>query len=465
MNKKKYIANILNVDESNIKNDTLKYYYTKFPEWCCDYDEKIMFDNIGDYEFTKPIKLLSQYYDSDETKYFGNLYKKIKKYENIKKYINSSKEDEDIDQMMLQYTKCKNKMNIMSLWSKNDKKDIIKLLNDNGKIYYIKTIKMNYNGLINLMYFLNAQNKDLKKVDDIKNFLSQCNFKENVENSFDIILYESSKKIPIEKYKYHITEHFYQTVEEAQIYFCKNSRDFMERQILERFISYDMRRCRILINTLKKWIVDNIDPIDRMRFLLLSGAILYSYGIRPCGDVDAFIQHKPEKAITKNFQKIIEENLLDENTKFWFVDFYTKPYKTWKDFWNKWHVEWAKLFGAKSIVDATYNPKFHFYYMGLKFLILDGDIVRRLERGRPRAFADIIGINTVLKTNIKIPNIPDEYWVMGEIHKIDTIDKLNKFIFSIIIALKKRFRIYMNEDEIKKLIPNYKEMYNKLTNK
>ena len=50
----------------------------------------------------------------------------------------------------------------------------------------------------------------------------------------------------------------------------------------------------------------NIDLFDIDKFLILSGSVLYSHGIRQCSDVDFFINHNPKVIKTPNFKNKIE---------------------------------------------------------------------------------------------------------------------------------------------------------------
>lgn len=56
-----------------------------------------------------------------------------------------------------------------------------------------------------------------------------------------------------------------------------------------------------------------------------------------------------------------------------------------------------KFFDIESINDIAANPRFHFYYQGVKFYLIDHELVRRLIRGKERDYADIIAIYNLNK--------------------------------------------------------------------
>ena len=104
---------------------------------------------------------------------------------------------------------------------------------------------------------------------------------------------------------------------------------------------------------------------------------------------------------------------------------------------------------ANHVLEAVFDPKYHFYYLGLKMIILDADTVRRNVRGRPAAVADIIMINNLFNKNIKINPIPKETL------KYNEITKTNKDTFLNIVKywLYKRYDINVTKEQLKKIIP------------
>jgi hypothetical protein len=143
----------------------------------------------------------------------------------------------------------------------------------------------------------------------------------------------------------------------------------------------------------------------------------------------------------------IEKYLINDNKKFPFIDAYS-PNLKWLDFWGEWHPKWANDFGAKNMLETIHNPQYHFYFMGVKFIILEAEISRRNLRSRPSAIADLIMIDKLMniKVNInpietkiikdnKVIKYPKQYfanyvksYLWKKYHYVMSINDINKYI-------------------------------------
>src|SRR5262245_896050 len=74
------LSSKLGVPENKINDDTVKYYYTKWPELCCKYNLEPLSTNVGPFEFNKAIKILNEYYKDVKSDYYSNLYSEVQKY-------------------------------------------------------------------------------------------------------------------------------------------------------------------------------------------------------------------------------------------------------------------------------------------------------------------------------------------------------------------------------------------------
>jgi hypothetical protein len=386
------------IHNPNVKDCNLEYYYTKYPEWNKEYTPKPMFDDIGPFKYDKPLQYLN---------YSRDLIDIAKQYSGKTVFPTS----EQIDQIMLEYVKCRPLSQIITIWDKVVDANILEYLSKKGHIYYVKYINLSFKAACSLIYQTFADTPQYKDIDSIQELLINV-YKFNKSGGYiTVILFDNIKrehyallKMSIDqmidkKHAFHITQKFYKTIEQSQIYFCQNSLNFLEEQLLDRHIDVKMRKSRILLTTFKRWLSQNVDLNNKRGFLLFSSAILYTYGIRNMNDLDLYIDGN---CYTKN----VDRYLLNEETKFCFIDTTMPNTSSWKLYWNNWGTKWAKLMGADNFNEVIYNPKYHYYYMGLKFMILNGDIERRLIRQRPRSFVDLIKINQLLNRNIKIPNMP-----------------------------------------------------------
>lgn len=382
----------------DVKDCNLEYYYTKYPEWNKEYNVKPMFDDIEPFEYHQPLQYLNC---------SRELIDVAKQYSGTTIFPTS----DEIDQIMLEYIKCRPLAHIITIWDKVVDAHLLEYLSKNGNIYYVKYIELTFKAACSLVYQIFADTPLHKDMESIQDLLRNVyKFDEN-GGYITVILFDNVKKehheliklsinqIIEKKHAFNMTNKFYKAIEQAQIYFCQNSLDFLEEQILERHIDVKMRKSRVLLATFKRWMCQNVDLINRRGFLLFSSSILYTYGIRNMNDLDLYVDGNC-------YTKKVERYLLNERTKFCFIDVTMPNTSAWKLYWNNWGNKWAQLMGADSFNDVIYNPKYHFYYMGMKFMILNGDIERRLIRQRPRSLVDLIKINQLLNRDIKIPKIP-----------------------------------------------------------
>ena len=449
--KKKYIANIFKINESNLKNNQIKYFYTKRNELCCNFKNlKPFFNDIEEYEYKKlAIKINELYKDNKYNKFIVNFLKHISSLKIDNQPLKIFNNDIYLNYLMVLYTQCRKKIKKTTIWpiSNITNNNLNKKFKDR-KIYAIKKIKLTSKAVQNLIYQMYAYTNEYKTIDDIKEYSKKLGWTDEKKVKYiKIYLYEGNDLNIDES---HTTNTFMEAIVLTKIYFNKNSIDFLHLQLLDRVISSQFRQCKILLNTYINYLYSNIDLFDIDKFLILSGAILFTYGIRRCSDIDFFIGDNPSYIRTDNFIEKIDNFYLNEKTKFFFTDGYTKliPDLYWKNFWEEWHIEWANLFGAEHISETIFNPEYHYYYMGLKLLYLDADIARRNVRGRPAAVADLIMINRLLGKNININPIPKKtirYDVITEISK-------NKFINTIKFWLKKKYRVNEKPNNLKKIV-------------
>jgi hypothetical protein len=204
--------------------------------------------------------------------------------------------------------------------------------------------------------------------------------------------------------------------------------------------------------------------------MLYSSIVLYLLGHRAINDIDLYVHTIPDDLNDK--LKLFDES---KNINLDFkLDFKVKNTDNWPNYWNTWLDEWAQKCGAKYFEEILGNPKYHFYFLGVKIISLHCDITRRLLRNRPRAVADLIALRKRYPININIPSIPQKYteYVSISDKKEEEIKefikdgfKLNnenkelliehetdipKFINTVIYALRERYKMTFNVDEIKR---------------
>lgn len=269
------------------------------------------------------------------------------------------------------------------------------------------------------------------------------------------------KDISLEKLKSLFIDTNYRTIlsgklmyDVAKTLFNDNSLMFLEEQLTKRFISKISKDTLKKLMEYKKYLDDNIDIRDHDKFMILGGNVLSVYGLRKATDLDLIISNRG-KEYTNNFNGIIEKDFIDSKRKHTSWDV-IHPELKWKPIYKKFHKQWANSVGANSIIECIHNPKYHFYFLGLKFIILDLEIYRRNIRNRPAAVADLIAINELLFTNKKekivINPISRNYIYILDNEVKEVYSSNQEFIKSVNYHLKNKYNIHLSLSKISKML-------------
>ena len=408
--------------------------------------------------------------------------------------------DEDIDECILHALRnYYENLNAFVIFGKN-KNEAYKYYLNNFKeeysLYGIKHIELNSSIIPKIMYQLlfprhifNHKSDLYNMIEEKYNFLHKSY--ENKENIHITILLvckkDLNKKYP---HKDIIDKNFYiyipNTKEEiwhtASVFFCNSTLRFLEKQAFDFFLIKEMEQSKKMFLKYRSWININIDMLHMPQFMLFSSVILYLLGHRTMNDLDLYVHTVPIE---------IQEKLneFNENKVYDFIEFKIKNTENWPNYWNIWLDTWAKKCGAKYFEEILGNPKYHFYFLGVKIISLECDVVRRLERNRPRAVADLIALRKRYSYHINIPVIPKEYnkyidisdkneieierlikncGIMNSENKeISIVCKtdVDKFIKTIIYALDLRYRMKFSESDIKRELKMDNEDISKIERK
>jgi hypothetical protein len=123
-----------------------------------------------------------------------------------------------------------------------------------------------------------------------------------------------------------------------------------------------------------------------------------------------------------------------------------------KEYLIEWfEKDWPNMFGAPSMDDVILNPKFHYYYFGIKIVSMEGDTKRRIQRSRPAAYADLFAMRKFVLDKLEIPKVPEGYWKNHVYYKFSDTEK-RELIKKIIYYLKSRYNLIVTVDEIKQIL-------------
>ena len=393
-----------------------------------------------------------------------------------KKVINTF--DDDIDNIVLNALNYYDNLNTFVIFGK-DKSVSYKYFVDNFKedyiLYGIKHLELNASMIPKILYQLLFSRMIIKNKSDLNDTIKfLCNYTEKMINI--TVLFVCKRDITKKYPKCDVIQddlyiYIPNTKEEiwniSTIFFSSSTLKFLNIQNFDYFLTKDMEKSKSMFLKYRKWLNTNVEGKYQPQFMLFSSVILYLLGHRAMNDLDLYIH-----TIPTNIQERLEE--FKTNEVFNFIDFKIKNTDNWPNYWDTWLDEWAQKCGAKYFEEILGNPKYHFYFLGVKIISLECDVERRLCRNRPRAFADLIALRKRYAYDVIIPRIPitsteynditkktpseiakliSEGGILNEVNKevciTRDIDQV-KFMSTIIYALHTRYRMTFTVDDIKR---------------
>jgi hypothetical protein len=376
----------------------------------------VMFPDVDEYDYLKPISLLNEFYGDN------NYYESI-----LKDDITFDKRglhkfnyfDNDIrDEIMLQYVKCRKDMFIITLWplahelGMDKINDFIKTLENLGIVAYVKTIGVNKNTIKNLMFWMYNEFTFQARIDFIKEKLEYSHVLES-NNPVTFIFFDNTKKLQIagqnSKDKrmlrdkmlrilnmhedknirgndvIHINDYFYQTVEYSQMILNKNTLDVLKEQSVEKMINGFFSDSNLKYQTFRNAIYSNFSLLEISRIIIIGGLILYAYGLRKFTDIDGIftgIDKSSESEYEKYLESIIYDNFVSKDTKIPFIDLQKENSQHWKESFNEKNKEIFDAVNIKSTIDLVTNPSNHFYFQGIKLYKINTEMIKKFMRIR-----------------------------------------------------------------------------------
>ena len=449
------------------------------------------------------IRYLSKYYK--EVKYYNSLLSKSKKIKFPYHYYDN---DSDINQILLEYIKYASNIVPILIWptiaSNNFFKDkrskkFIDYLNNNGQVQIVKYLKLTKKQAESFTFQCYPKSAYFKYYSNLLENLKNKSFVNNKQNLIIIIYWKPKREnkyyfgdgtdnkgkqkirnllfepyrmnlnhiIGNEFYKdrnlLHIVDSDLETINLSQLIFNNNSLDFMNYQRMDLLLGKFRKFAKsvIILNLYKKVIYSKLELIDITRLLTFSSIILFGLGLRVANDIDAFFYEEPKltKSATGNLKEYIE-NFLSVNLggkSRQVIELIIKGYGDWnfkefKDYPHKWYEkDFPKLHGANNYQELIFNPKYHFYFLGIKCAHYKGDLKRRQLRNRPAAVSDLIAINKMTMFSLDIPPLPKKIWVSHE-EVLLSGEKVEKFLIRTQKYLKFRYSIFKSIEELKSIL-------------
>ena len=349
------------------------------------------------------------------------------------------------------------------------------------KLYGIKMMMLNFQKIRNILYqFRNQEYDTMIKLDQ---YISKIykNSGGSYLISILILKYNNDEFCNFEKYKkeniYYIPRNICEKVTFIGAIFNNTSLNFYEKQDLNCFITNKFTNGFKYFNIYREWLYKNVDTRDLHKYMLFSSIVLYLLGLRDSNDLDLYISNLTN-SYTSNIEHIVNASFILNNERYSNIDASIEGTNKWKHYWRNWLDKWANEAGANNFNEILINPKYHFYFMGVKIISLECDITRRILRNRPRSTADLIMLNKNFGFGIKIPMISEtviEYTQLKDLTdselkmklrnggilnmelnevKIELKNNKEKFLKTLNWVLKLRFGEIISMEDIKEIINN-----------
>ncbi len=240
---------------------------------------------------------------------------------------------------------------------------------------------------------------------------------------------------------------------DKRYFFYKNRRDFLTPCFLNnntiKFLelvnidNYDDYKNKnklffITLASIRKY----VKTIERLGVMVDGSATLSIHNVRNMKDLDLVIFHP------RYYEPSIRHNLINMHKQLKFIDPYFYNFLSWKG--EEKHVldKQVKTITNNNTTDFNYvvfDPKFTYYFFGIKIISLDYNLKYRAMRNYPKNIADLI--ITKYKLNIDVPKIKKlEDKINANDEKIyDKEDFIN-----IILKYLKKFNFKMDLISLKK---------------
>ncbi len=442
--KVKQICALYKVDCKEIKSNQIDYYHLSVNTQYRPFHLTQMFDNIEAFDYITPLKILSEYYDSNQHTYYEKLYKNVLTLSPAikEKRLNlvDSLDPTLRDAIMSQYVKCRKNCFIISIWKPaiGGLNSFIDYLEKMGNIYYIKTITFTKKALRNLLFWMYDDFTYSARLEFIEKKLDYIDtLDENNEATFIIFDNINNHKLSgqgsffktelrnkllefakLDKKRYrgndliHINDYFYQTVEYSQILLNDNSLNLLNHQDCRKYVEPKYELANLKIQTFRKMIYSNLSLLEIDRIIIMGGYVLYSYGIRPFTDIDAFIIKNSEDDKSTRYMTFIENNFVIEKSKLYYCDMGIQGSKYWRESWDVKNKMVYDFFNLENSEQMVLDPANYCYNQGFKVTIIDYEIIRKLMRNRTQDHVDLImmGISDplLIKDYIEIKDDNDD---------------------------------------------------------
>ena len=456
---KKQLASILNIKEKNVTDAILKYKYIEYPLNCCNdtpVENLLMFPGIGVRDYKKLSDKIKKYYKTYKTTYLKKLVDAYKKY-NSKTDV--WKPDVITDNFMRMYGHSRPDLKMMVVFGGG-----VPITSD---MVYHKTFSCSYCQVINIIY--QAGSTFIKFFNDksVYDFAEMSGVSDTKSNIL-VNMYMSEGSIQRPNTLHMVSPSFEVNGYWLNMFLNENS---MRLTAIQKLVTkYRYKHSRNIFMTYKNLMYKNFSALERDRTLIYSGTIFFSLGLRPSRDIDLYFHNKGDTDLLKKVDRIF-----NDADKGKILDVSMQNHDEWtkdgiKHHWTEYIlVEWPKMFGASHMEDVILDPKFHYYFLGCKFIKIEADLIRKANSMRPSHMGDVLMLSTYpdMKIDVKVQPMPlfKKILISGVEISIDSRESLLKQLKLVKSAVNYKYNNNMSVEDLADLFPNGKILRDMLDGK
>jgi len=374
------IAGLKNLYESGEIHLSLARYFHKDKQIeYLNLDVDLLFDNIDKFDYMKCIERLNDYFNN-------NYYKSLTKYtisEEKSLHLYNYIDINDRDNIMNMYMRSINDISIEILYGNiDDKNNQIKL--DNFKLeglYYVKTLNLSKIEYENLLFMLDYENNYTNRINKINNT--------KIDNNTNITFCFVNRKSNNHK----------KTIELGSLILNQNNLHRLKNQDIRNISSPFFSLSNLYIETLKRWLNDNLSPLEQERLLLFGDIVLNSYGTKTINKIEGIfvsIGHDNSE-IEKNLESTINNALTNISTKLFFCNITKENTKEYNKYHKKIIDEIKEKAGIENTSELISNPNIFGTYKGLKILNLELNMIWLENQKKINYNTDIVMTNRINK--------------------------------------------------------------------
>ena len=431
------LSALFGIGEKRINPNHLKYYFlNRDVAYVPNRTAQLLFDDVNPHDYFEPVKRLAKYYGKN------SYYHKIINIYSDPYYAEQSSIDNmankrldtfnridptDKDLIMLEYVRCRPNLFVLTFWPAVTQvvsvERLLQLVEKYGPIYYVKTVPLTKNGLYNLMYLMYDEFTFSQRSTFIKEKIKYVQAKE-VDNLVTFIFLDNIHGHPLSgqgsKAKkeirghlvealreggtdtsnmrgndlIHINDCFFQTCTYAETILNDNSLKLLDQQNVEGVYNPFMSEAHFKIQTFRKWLFENLSPLERSRALVMGGVTLYSYGMKKSGDIDAayIAIDDHDSQSEQELAELINTNFNVRKTSFFFVGMEIEKSKWWREDWDIKNKKLFDVVGISSLMEIATNPRYHYWFQNMKCYLITIEFVRKLFRDKYHDRADFLMI-------------------------------------------------------------------------